>query len=178
VLLGKGNGTFQRAVDYSTGSYPQSVAVADFNGDGKPDLAVSNVNGTVSVLLGNGDGAFQAAVNYGAGIFPDFVAVGDFDGDGKPDLAVVNQGSDGDGGVSVLLNTSACIGVGLAVVRSNSVVTISWPFPSTRFVLESTTNLSASNWQLAAETPTTNNGRVEVSLQLDQQQRYFRLRKQ
>jgi hypothetical protein len=77
------------------------VAVGDFNGDGKPDLAVANWNSnSVSVLLGNGDGSFQAAQDFGAGISPESVAVGDFNGDGKPDLAVANFGS---ATVSVLL---------------------------------------------------------------------------
>ena len=77
------------------GAYPYSVAIGDFNGDGRPDLAVANVDSnTVSVLLGNGDGTFQAAVNYGVGTKPFSVVVGDFNGDGKPDLAVTNAGSD------------------------------------------------------------------------------------
>ena len=101
VLLGKGDGTFQAAVDYTAGSAPTFVAVGDFNGDGKPDLAVANNHdGNVSVLLGDGDGTFQAAVSYGAGSYPASVAVGDFNGDGKPDLAVANSD---DNNVSVLL---------------------------------------------------------------------------
>src|SRR5262249_47691240 len=91
ALSGHGDGTFQTAIDYATGSNPVSVAVGDFNGDGKADLAVANaVSANVSVLLGNGDGSFQAAVNYGAGGYPYSVAVGDFNDDGKPDLAVAN----------------------------------------------------------------------------------------
>ena len=71
VLLGNGDGTFQAAVNYGAGTNPNSVAVGDFNGDGKPDLAVANGgSNTVSVLLGNGDGTFQAAVTYGAGSEP------------------------------------------------------------------------------------------------------------
>jgi hypothetical protein len=78
------------------------VAVGDFNGDGKRDLAVANLDSNnVSVLIGNGNGTFQGAVNYGAGTYPASVAVGDFDGDGKPDVAVANYGG---GNVSVLLN--------------------------------------------------------------------------
>jgi hypothetical protein len=91
VLLGNGNGTFQSAVPYDSGGVsPFSVAVADVNGDGKPDLLVAN-SGNVSVLLGNGDGSFQAALVYGSGgRAADSVAVADVNGDGKPDLLVAN----------------------------------------------------------------------------------------
>jgi hypothetical protein len=60
------------------------VTVGDFNGDGFPDLAVTNGAdlGTISVLLGNGDGTFRAPLNYAAGGTPARVAVGDFNGDG------------------------------------------------------------------------------------------------
>jgi len=55
VLLGDGNGTFQPHVDYPTGHSPSSLAVGDFNGDGKLDLAVANTSGnSVSVLARSG----------------------------------------------------------------------------------------------------------------------------
>ncbi len=109
VLLGNGDGTFQAAVNYKSGDHPleaYSVTVADVNGDGHPDLIVSNkcptspdcVNGTVAVLLGNGDGTFQAAVSYNPGGEAFSAAVADVNGDGKPDLLVANGV-----GVSVLL---------------------------------------------------------------------------
>ena len=67
------------------------MAVGDFNGDGKLDLAVTNPYGnTVSVLLGNGDGTFQTPMDYATGELPYSLAVGDFNGDGKADLAVTN----------------------------------------------------------------------------------------
>ena len=86
---------------YAVGATPYSVAVGDFNGDGKPDLAVTNYSSfSVSVLLGNGEGTFQPAVNYATGNYPFSVAVGDFNGDGKLDLVVANFGGNS---VSVLL---------------------------------------------------------------------------
>ena len=70
------------------------MAVGDFNGDGKLDLAVTNRGvccdspGTVSILLGDGTGNFTLASSPGVGRTPTSVAVGDFNGDGKLDLAV------------------------------------------------------------------------------------------
>jgi hypothetical protein len=101
VFLGNGDGTFKPAVPFTVDSAPTWVVVADFNGDGKVDLAVANDQAnTVSVLLGNGDGTFQAAHGFGAGSSPWGLAVGDFNGDGRPDLAVASEGY---GGVMVLL---------------------------------------------------------------------------
>ena len=58
--------TFAPAVNYGAGNSPVTVAVGDFNGDGKQDLAVANGgDNNVSILLGNGDGTFHSAVNYG-----------------------------------------------------------------------------------------------------------------
>jgi hypothetical protein len=94
VALGNGDGTFQPGVGYNLGSSPLSIAVAvgDFNGDGRADLAVLNSStSNVSVLLGNGDGTFRASVNYAAN-GPTWLAVGDFNGDGKADLAIANTG--------------------------------------------------------------------------------------
>jgi hypothetical protein len=112
VMLGNGDGTFQAAVAYGTGGnsgpfFPVSLAIADVNGDHKPDLVVANgSSNTVGVLLGKGDGTFQPAVTYGSGgMFPVSVAVADVNGDGKPDLFVANECADSncDGSVGVLL---------------------------------------------------------------------------
>src|SRR5207244_7197447 len=94
VLLGNGDATFQTAISYGAGGTPPPpyaatgvLAIGDFNGDGKVDLAVAN-SGGISVLSGKGDGTFQNAVNYATGGSASSVVVGDFNGDGKPDLAV------------------------------------------------------------------------------------------
>src|SRR5260370_24124804 len=79
VLLGKPDGTFQSRVDYPVGSDPIVAVVGDFNGDGKPDIAVTNSSSnTVSILLGKGDGTFQAPVTYTTGTAPVSAVIGDF----------------------------------------------------------------------------------------------------
>jgi hypothetical protein len=101
VLLGDGKGGFGAAANLPVGTSPYSVAVGDFNGDQKLDLAVAN-NGSnnISVLLGNGMGGFASSMSVSTGAQPTFVMVGDFNGDQKPDLAAANSGSSS---VSVLL---------------------------------------------------------------------------
>jgi hypothetical protein len=111
VLLGNGDGTFQSPVSYNSGGWvPLSVAVADVNGDGKPDLVVANCgiiglntcsngnspDGVVGVLLGNGDGSFQPVVAYDSGgVSSRSVAIADVNNDGKPDLLVGNECASG-----------------------------------------------------------------------------------
>jgi hypothetical protein len=92
VLLGSGTGTFSPALYSGVGNTPYSVCSADFNGDGKMDLAAANVLGNnVSILLGNGTGYFAPAVNYGTANRPYSVFSTDFNGDGKMDLATANR---------------------------------------------------------------------------------------
>ena len=79
------------ATNFAAGTAPHSVAVGDFNGDGKQDLAVANDSSdSVSILLGDGAGNFSAPTNFPVGDSPLSVAVGDFNGDGKQDLAMAN----------------------------------------------------------------------------------------
>jgi hypothetical protein len=123
LLMGNGNGTFGSATAISAGTYPTVIATGDFNGDGKPDLAVGNNypgGPNFSILLGNGDGTFQNPVIYSdvdspfwtnwisAGTPPDgnpaptpwpgAFTVADFNNDGHPDLLVADVAGQIGGG--------------------------------------------------------------------------------
>ncbi len=103
LLLGNGDGSFHSGLSFSfSGSGPASMALADFNGDGRLDLAVSQAGaGVISVQLANGDGTFQPAATYflAAGSSPAMIGAVDLNADGRADLFASNGSA---GGVSVL----------------------------------------------------------------------------
>ena len=95
MWLNRGDGSFAPEVDYSTGYWPTGIAVADFDGDGRTDLAVANsfvYDSGVSVLLNAGGGTFPTQVTYATGSCPNDIATADFNRDDHPDLAVANTG--------------------------------------------------------------------------------------
>jgi hypothetical protein len=100
ILLGNGDGAFQQPAEFSAAASNfelpgGAVTIADFNGDGKPDLAVAgSTNGGFAILLGKGDGTFAQSFAV-AGCLPNMacsgapgypLGVGDFNGDGMLDI--------------------------------------------------------------------------------------------
>ena len=152
VLLGIGDGTFQAPVTYniSTEPYLQAVVVADFNNDGKLDVAVASVNynnplgGEVAVLLGKGDGTLTTTpITSGGDSAPIQMLAVDLNGDRKMDLVIGGNGSptvlygkgDGTFQAPVYLpcpgNGPACFGVAVADFNGDgrldvAVVTNGW----------------------------------------------------
>jgi len=109
ILLGNGDGTFQRPLKFSVPA-AFALTVGDFNEDGKLDLAVvqsaGNQPGFLQIFLGEGNGKFRKGELLQLGIEPTSVAVADFSGDGHVDLAVANNGGQsGQGSVMVFVGT-------------------------------------------------------------------------
>ena len=107
LFFGRGDGTFGPAIVLPFNA-PGQVAAADFNRDGKLDLALTNAytSNTVSIYLGNGNGTFTAAGSFPTGTHPEWLAVADFNHDGIPDLAITDFGvfyNRRSGDVAVLL---------------------------------------------------------------------------
>jgi len=131
ILLGNGDGTFQAAKTTSTGSFTGTtpfVAVGDFNGDGKFDVATGNgfakpncdshegncVDGNVIVFLGKGDGTFQSPVTSVVNFGVDQLVAADFNGDGKTDLALIGGEAipNGIGGSTPVRQIATVLGKG------------------------------------------------------------------
>jgi hypothetical protein len=188
VLAGNGDGTFQNAVPsgsagatcFNTQStLADNVVVADFNGDGKPDLAASSARGnTVAVMLGNGDRTFQTSLEYTVGSDNQGLVTADLNGDGIPDLATADNGSNT---VTVLLgNGDGTFQTGLPFPAGNEPFSIhagdliGSGIPSLAVVDESgnkvsilagsvTTNASASATGISPVGPATSSDLVEAS---------------
>jgi trimeric autotransporter adhesin len=122
--------SFDTQHTFATGINPESVASADINGDGKPDLVVANFDDdTVSVLLNTTPTdatapTFFVQTTFATGSGPNFVAAADVNGDGHPDLVVTNAN---DNTVSVLLNTTAVGAAAPSFTTQKTIATGAYP---------------------------------------------------
>ncbi len=107
--------SFAPYADYGTGNNPSGLVIADFNGDGKPDVATGNYGShTISVLRNtsvNGTISFAEKQEYAAGLNASGIASGDLDNDGKPDIVVTNTA---DNTISIFSNTSSAGNISFA----------------------------------------------------------------
>ena len=110
VLLGNGDGTFTSAVNspLATGQAPTAVAIADFNGDGVPDIAVTDPQtDSVSVFLGLGQGLFAPAFELPVGTNPTAILAASLSGATLPDVAITDDPSGTAGQVTVILSPAS-----------------------------------------------------------------------
>jgi hypothetical protein len=89
ILLGTGGGRFAPPKVVDVGPSPVFILVADFNGDGKADLAAPDFSEAIYISLGRGDGSFAPATRYPAPFHPGVAIAADFNQDGKLDIATI-----------------------------------------------------------------------------------------
>ncbi|HZP14146.1 MAG TPA: VCBS repeat-containing protein [Nevskiaceae bacterium] len=114
---GSSSASFASAHFLDAGSYPETIAMADFDGDGRKDLVTANLlDGTASIFINQTAShaaalAFAAHQDFAVGAEPSDVAAADLNGDGKPDFVTANNS---DGTISVYLNATPSSGAALA----------------------------------------------------------------
>lgn len=141
VFLGNGSGGFNLPLNIVIGYFPTFLASADFNGDGKFDLAATVVSASsyVAIMLGNGNGSFLAPTNFPVGDGPYGMVSKDFNGDGNIDLATaswfVNK-------ISVLLGN----GNGTFQTAINSTAPSPYTLCSNDFNGDGNADVASVNW--------------------------------
>lgn len=174
VRLGVGDGTFLDPVHYPVVPRPEFLTSGDFNGDGIPDLAVTDLLiARVSFLLGKGDGTFRASLGYGLPGSSERSVVADFNGDGKLDLAATVFGKQV---VAILLNACAAAAPGISFEVQSGTLRLSWPAVE-GFELQATDDLSLPGWNAVIPAPQLHDNQLEVTIPFEASRRFFRLQR-
>jgi hypothetical protein len=120
-----GNGTFTAQTTYAAGTGPTSLAVADFNQDGFPDIAISDsTDNAVTILFNEGTGIFTSTIpEIPVGTDPVSIVTADFNGDGRPDAATADNGA---AEATVILNSINLLGSGIGSTGT--------PFPGAQYL--------------------------------------------
>src|ERR1017187_10089504 len=103
VLLGRGDGTFNKSGDFPAGEQAVEVVIRDWDGDGMPDLLP--MSSTLHVLLGIGNGKFAKQLDCGIAIDLRETVIADFNQDGKQDVAAFSYPGQW---ISVMLGDGRC----------------------------------------------------------------------
>lgn len=147
------------------GTSPNDIVVADFNGDGKMDLATANfATNDISILFGTGDfttptQAFGAAVHYTVGVHPQYIAAGKFHGAGQPPDLVVSNSTDGT--ITLLSNNGAGVFSATSLPVYSNLADQAKTFPAGLVVADLNHD---SNLDVAVATTINGNGKVVILL--------------
>jgi type II secretory pathway component GspD/PulD (secretin) len=123
--INAGNGTFTFEATYAAGTGPTSIAVADYNQDGFPDLAMSDSgDNAVTILFNESNGVFTSSIpEIPVGTDPVSIVTADFNGDGRPDAAIADNGA---AEATVILNSISLLGAGTSSAGT--------PFPGAQYL--------------------------------------------
>ncbi len=174
VRLGNGNGTFLDPVDYGGVWRPHHLKAGDLNGDGIPDLVVTDLTlQRIVILPGVGDGTFGTPVYYALPAGAERFALADLNGDGKPEIVTSLSGNLG---VGIFWNVCEAAPPVFSFSVQPGQLRLTWPAVD-GFELQATDDLGVPGWDADIPTPQLNDNQLEVTIPFDAPRRFFRLQR-